>query len=271
MENLQNEENLTGSSDSVTAELATVSTGNRKRRFKIKFNFDKHFLPVSILISAVLISGSVLHASGKLGFSDGTAPKQIAAPGNVPQQPTGPVDIKITADDHVVGNKDAKVTIVEFADFRCPFCKRFFDQTTPQILKDYVNTGKAKLVYKHYAFLGPQSIWAAEASECAAEQGKFWEFHDWLFTNQAPESDLEYYSKSNLIKYAGKVAGLNISQFTSCLNTDKYVQKVSADLAEGQRVGVKGTPTTFVNGLIVVGAQPYTSFQAIIDGELKKK
>lgn len=215
-------------------------------------------LPLSILVAAILISGTILYTSrtpSSNNVGDPTA--------------TGPIDIKITSADHILGNPKAKVTIVEFADFRCPFCERFFQQTEKQLIEEYVNTGKARLVFKNYAFLGQQSVWASEAVECAAEQGKFWEYHDWLYNNQASEADLAYYSKANLIKYAGKVSGIDSTQFASCLNSDKSLTRVNADLAQGQAAGVDGTPTTFINGQRLVGAQPYAVFKAVIDAALK--
>lgn len=230
-------------------------------------NYSQYILPGAILVAALIISGTLLYARRQPGIQ-GTA--QIGG-GNQAQQSPAPVavaDIKLGPDDHVLGNKDAKVTIVEFADFRCPFCKRFFQQAESPLIGEYVNKGTARFVFKNFAFLGQQSVWASEAAECASEQGKFWQFHDWLYKNQAPESDLNYYSKANLIKYAGRVR-LETAQFSSCLNSDKYSKRVSDDLAEGQKYGVSGTPTVFINGKKIVGAQPYETFKAAIEGALK--
>lgn len=229
-----------------------------------KLNYAQFILPGAILLAALIISGTLIFTRSQSG-TKGTA--QIG--GGVPQEQGKPVDIKITSDDHILGNKDAKITIVEYSDFRCPFCERFYKQTESRLLKEYIDTGKARFVFRHFAFLGPQSTWASEAAECAGEQGKFWEFHNWLYDNQAPESDLNYYSKNNLIKYAGKV-GLDTVQFTSCLNSDKYSKRVADDYSSGQAVGVTGTPTTFINGQKIVGAQPFESFKSVIDGLLKK-
>jgi len=243
-------------------------------------------LPVSILVASLLISGTLWYTRGgsavigdktKTGQTDQTA------------------QFNITSADHILGDKNAKLTVVEFADFRCPFCERFYADSEQQIIRDFVNTGKARLIFKNYAFLGQSSIWASEAAECAGEQNKYWEMYNWLFSNQAPESDTAYYSKANLIKYAGKV-GLNTAQFTTCINNDKYAQKVSDDLAQGKALGISGTPTillvgkdnkfdlgyiktqlgqggfsvTLPNGnVFIVGAQPYATFKAAIDAALK--
>ncbi len=226
-----------------------------------KFNYAQFILPGAILIAALIISGTLIFTRSQGG--GGTA--QI---GGTPQGQGKPADIKINSDDHILGKNNAKITIVEYADFRCPFCEKFYTQTEKQLIADYVNTGKASFVFRNFAFLGQQSVWASEAAECANEQGKYWEYYNWLFGNQAPESDLNYYSKVNLIKYAGKV-GLNTTQFAPCLNLDKYAKRVSDDLASGKALGVTGTPTIFVNGQKIVGAQPYETFKAAIDGILK--
>lgn len=169
----------------------------------------------------------------------------------------------------VLGNPNAKVTMVEYADFRCPYCGQYFKTTGSEIRRDYVNTGKVKFVFKHFVPLGQESIWAAEASECALDQGKFWELHDWFYTHQAAESDLEYYSKGNLIAY-GVSLGLDIDKYGTCINNDKSLGRVNSEFDEGKKIGVIGTPTFFINGISVSGNQPYTTFKTIFDSELSK-
>lgn len=219
---------------------------------------SKLILPVSILIAAVLVSGTLLYT------------RRATAPTGGDQSEQSNVKINVTADDHVLGDAKAKVTMFEFADFRCPFCERYFTQTFENIKKDYIDTGKVRFVFKHYAFLGQESVWIAEAAECASEQGKFWEFHDWIYQNQAPESDLAYYSKANIVKYAGKVSGVDTNRFASCFNSGKYSQRVADDFNLGDSSGVSGTPTFFINGNKLVGAQPYPVFKEAIDSALKK-
>ncbi|MCL4354276.1 DsbA family protein, partial [Patescibacteria group bacterium] len=122
---------------------------------------------------------------------------QAVVPGKKVEVDSGHLEIK--------GDKNAKVTVVEFADFRCPFCERFFTDVEPQLIKDYVNTGKVKLAYRHFAFLGPASVVAANASECANEQNKFWDMHDYLFENQPSESDTSLYTTDKLTSIAGSL------------------------------------------------------------------
>ncbi len=197
-----------------------------------------------------------------------TAPVAVAQPG----APTTPIPgTKVDVDTGklpVKGNKNAKVTVIEFADFQCPFCEKWFKDSEAPLIKEYVDTGKVKFAFRHYAFLGQESTWAAEAAECANEQGKFWEYHDYLYTHQGAENSGAF-AKDKLIGFAGAL-GLDTNQFSSCLNSDKYLKNVNDDLAAGQKAGVNGTPATFVNGLIIVGAQPYATLKQMIDKELAR-
>ena len=169
----------------------------------------------------------------------------------------------------VQGNKNAKVTIIEFADFRCPFCEQFFTNTLPQITSDYVNTGKVKFAFRNFAFLGPASIIAANASECANDQGKFWDFYSYLYKNQPAETDISMYNTDTLTQAAVSL-GMDDNKFRSCLDNKTDDAKAAKDLADGQAAGISGTPTFVINGTLVVGAQPYAAIKAIIDQELAK-
>lgn len=182
-------------------------------------------------------------------------------------QPGQKVDVK-TGPLPVLGKNDAKVTVIEFADFQCPFCEKWFTESGANLIKDYVNTGKVKFAYRHFAFLGEESNWAAEASECANEQGKFWQYHDFLFKNQNGENQGAF-TKDKLKGFAANL-GLNTTQFNSCLDSGKFVSRVTDDTSAGQVAGVTGTPTIFVNGQALVGAQPYSALKAVIDQELSK-
>jgi protein-disulfide isomerase len=192
--------------------------------------------------------------------------------GAVPTQATPAAGAKVNvAVGHfpVQGNPKAKVTIVAFADFRCPFCEQFFTNTEPQIFKDYVDTGKVKYAFRNFAFLGPASVTAAEASECANDQGKFWDYYGYLYKNQPSESDTSMYNTDTLTQAAVSL-GMNGDTFRTCLDGKKDEAKANTDLADGQKAGVSGTPSFFINGIPIVGAEPYASFKTIIDQELAK-
>lgn len=229
---------------------------------------------VGLLVVAAFAIGVLFPKNGSLFGGTGTGTTYPTAPNaaapNAPATPAPGQKVNVS-NGHLptLGNQNAKVTVVEFADFRCPFCERFFTDVEPSLKKDYIDTGKVKLAFRHYAFLGPASTVAANASECANEQGKFWDLHDYLYKNQPPESDTTMYTVDNLTTVAGNL-GINKDQFKSCLSANKYQKNVDADFADGQKAGVNGTPSTFVNGQLVVGAQPYTSFKTIIDQELSK-
>ena len=175
-------------------------------------------------------------------------------------------NIKVKPEDAVLGNASAKVTIIEFGDFQCPFCGRFFREVEPQLKKDYIETGKASFVYKHLAFLGKESVDAANASLCAKEQSKFWDYHDKLYQNQKGENQGAFTLPA--LKQFAKELGLNSSQFDDCLDSQNYAAQVQADTTEINSKEYFGTPTTFINDTVVVGAQPYATFKAVIDEKL---
>ena len=168
-----------------------------------------------------------------------------------------------TSRGFVRGTKDAPITIVEFSDFQCPFCKTA-TATVKQVLERY--PGKVKWVFRDFPLtaIHPAAPKMHEAARCAAEQGKFWEYHDVLF-EQSPRQDTD-----DLKQYA-KDLKLDGAAFAQCLDSGKHEAAVTKDIEEGARLGVTGTPTFFINGRQLVGAQPLTAFQKIIDGELAKK
>ena len=168
---------------------------------------------------------------------------------------------------HFKGDPDAPVTIIEFADFQCPYCGRFFAETKPQIDEQYMQSGKVRFAYFNFAFLGPESNWAAEAAECAADQNKFWEYHDKLYDSQSGENQGAF-NKDNLKKFAEEL-GLDTSAFNECLDSGKYTQLIQDESSMASSIGVRSTPTFLINGQAVVGAQPYEIFQQTIDALLK--
>lgn len=188
-------------------------------------------------------------------------------------QPTPPqiVDVEV-GKLPIKGDENAKVTIVEFSDFQCPFCKSFIDDTYAKLDEEYIQTGKVKFAYRHYPLtvIHPNAPKAAEASECANEQGKFWEYHDKLFDNQDVWSPLAGVEVTNSFVEQANQLGMDTDQFRSCVESAKYKQQVDDDLAAGQVAQVDGTPAFFINGYRIVGAVPYDQLKARIEEELKK-
>lgn len=181
-------------------------------------------------------------------------------------QPGQKVDVAV---GHLqpLGDPNAKVKIIEFADLRCPFCSQFHKEVGSKIIEDYVKTGKAVFYFRHFQFLGPASIVAGNASECANEQSKFWEMHDYLYENQPSESDTSMFTNERMTQIAGTL-GLNTAQFKTCIDSNKYQANLDKDMSDGQAAGVSGTPTTFINGRSIVGAEPYESLKTVIDQAL---
>jgi len=168
------------------------------------------------------------------------------------------------------GSPDAPVTIVEFSDFQCPFCEKFFTETLPQIQEEYIDTGKVKLVFKDFplSFHG-QAMPAAMTAECAGEQGKYWEMHDKLFGEQSRWVDKP--EVNDVMKQFADELGLDTDQFNQCFDSNKYADEINADMQEGIAAGVQGTPAFFVNGQFISGAQPFEVFKQIIDQMLAEK
>lgn len=228
---------------------------------------NPYVIPVSIVIAGVLIAGAVLY-SNRGGSTPGTGKNaQVAAiPGAIPSEET----LKQLADEGPsLGDPRSPVTIMEFADFQCPFCGKFFQTVEPAIIERYVKTGKARFVFLDFAFLGPESEWAANAALCAEEQRKFWEYHDYLFLHQQGENEGAF-NKQNLKAFARAVGGIDGKKFDTCLDADAHLTQIRATAEAGRTLGVNGTPATFINGRMVGGAQPLAAFATVIEEELKK-
>ena len=191
-----------------------------------------------------------------------------------PSQPSRPVKISLD-DDPIRGDPNAPITIVEFSDFQCPFCARFHLQTLPLLLEEYIDAGKVNLVYRDFPIqsIHPNALPAAVAAECANEQGKYWEYHDTLFEKQNSWNRLDSNTViSTFSQYATDV-GLEQQQFDSCLGSGKYLEEVQGDLRDGRDYDITGTPGFFIGndeiGFVKInGAQPFESFQRIIDAQL---
>ena len=171
----------------------------------------------------------------------------------------------------VRGSPDAPITIVEFSDFQCHYCQEFASTTLRKLESTYIQTGKVRLLHRHYPDRGEESMLAALASECAAEQGKFWPYYDLLMAARASPDEIDL-TEDVLVDFAREL-GLDINQFNASLDSEKYREKIIQDYNLGKELGVRGIPVFFVDGVRVVGAQPFEVFQDIIEkmlGELEK-
>jgi protein-disulfide isomerase len=166
----------------------------------------------------------------------------------------------------ILGNPNAKISIVEFGDYQCTFCYKFHDDTMKIIVEQYVAEGKVNFVYKDFPLNGPASIMASEASYCAQEQGKFWQYHDLIYENWEGENT-GWLTKDALQRFAGG-AELNLNEFNSCMNDSKYRQKVLDNEEFARKNNIDATPSFIIfddtNAYRIIGAQPFEKFEQVL-------
>lgn len=182
------------------------------------------------------------------------------------------LDIITDNSSPLLGSKDATITMVEFGDYQCFYCHKFFNNTESNIVKNYIDTGKVKMVFKDFTIIGQDSVSAANAAHCAQEQGKFWEYHDILYNNWSGENT-GWASATNLAQFAKQV-GLIQDQFNQCMTQAKYMAVVRGSVSDANTLGLTGTPDFFIIGpdnsvTKVVGAQPYEVFDEIFKSKLQ--
>lgn len=221
--------------------------------------------------------GSTAKVAGAQTVPQGNIPQQ--APQAIPTEDTSPKKVSVD-DDPVLGDKSAKLALIEFSDYECPFCKRFYDDALIQIKKEYIDTGKVKLVYRDLplSFHDPMATLEAIAANCAREQGDdstYFKYHDEIFIRT--KSNGNGLTKDDLYTIASDL-GLNAATFKTCIDSEKYKDEVQNDLTAATQAGANGTPTFFlgkstsdgiIEGKKIVGAQPFSAFQAEIDKLLK--
>ena len=212
-----------------------------------------------LIFSAIVIAGLII--GGAIIYSDKGLSSSNQASLTSDEQSSEPSEPTITG-GQIRGNPGAPVVIVEFSDFECPYCASF-QQTMNQVISDYPED--IKWIYKHFPLAFHEHARpTAEASECAAEQGKFWEFADQIFENQARLGQDLYTEITRDLE-------LNLDQFQECVSLRKYKDKVESDYQEGISAGVKGTPGNFINGVPLKGAVPYSQLKGTIDNLLENK
>lgn len=239
----------------------------------------------AIIFAAVVVSGSFVFFGmqffGGSKFSDEEFQKKIsegidkyitdqqaeydkqAAERDKPKVVTG----DFSDDDAVLGDKDAKVTIVEFSDYQCPYCKSFFDGALVDIKKKYIDTGKVKLVYRDFPLsFHPNAYPAALLAECARDQSNdevYFKIHDKIFTEMGGDFQID------TIKDYAVTLGVKKPALEECIKSDKFKEEIDKDQADGQSVGIDGTPGFIINNKVVSGARPFSYFETIIEEELK--
>ncbi len=240
--------------------------GNPKLMFV--FGFISGVALISLITCGILVS----MATGgiRLGQVDATQTAGVKPTTTTPTPtPTTASAVPaVTSSDHIRGNKNAKVVMIEYSDFQCPYCERHHP-TLQKIMDAYGD--KIEWVYRHF----PLSFHAnakptAVASECASEQGKFWEFADAMFKGQTANLEGDAATASAFVTKTATDLGLNMTKFASCLTSGKYDSLIDASEAGGAAAGVNGTPATFINGQMVSGAVPYATLTSMIDAALAK-
>jgi protein-disulfide isomerase len=165
--------------------------------------------------------------------------------------------------NNTLGDPNAPVKIVEYADFQCPYCRLYWQETESQVIESYVKTGKVYYEYRTVGgFLGEESQYASEAAYCAGEQGKFWQYHDALFTHWSGENVGDF-TPDKLKQYAASV-GLDQVMFEQCLTSHRQADRVQQDLENAKSDGIKATPSFLINGTLIEGAEPFATFQQVI-------
>ena len=209
----------------------------------------------AVLLCAAVFVGALIFAGPQVVQQ--FVPEKIEVADELPREVT---------QNNTMGDPNAPVHIIEYGDFQCPYCLKFWTETEPQLIEEYVNTGKVYFEYRSFPILGPESAWAAEGAYCAGDQNKFWEYHDTLFTNWTGENVGDF-TKEKLIKYA-EALDLNMNDFETCLSEGKHKGTVEQDVAEADANGVHATPTFFINGFKLEGSQPFSVLKDFIEQAL---
>lgn len=223
-----------------------------------------------VIVVAFFVSGFDMSENEK-------SPTTILQPENTDQTKGGgsKIDLSVFSSKAttLLGSPSATVTLVEFGDYQCFHCNRFFHTIEPGIEKNYINTKKVKMIFKDFTIIGEDSISAAHASHCANEEGKFWEYHDALYNHWTGENN-GWAAYDNLVEIA-KQTGLDEVKFRECMEDERYSSVIEQSNSQGRTLGITGTPTFFIIGsdnmvTKITGAQPYEVFEKIFESQLKK-
>lgn len=228
-------------------------------------------IPIAIIAAGALVGGGLAYGLANIGSGEAASPVlsgQGAGDRGPDGEPTNVTVREVTKDDHIRGDVNAPITLVEYSDTECPFCKRFHP-TMKQLLDEY--PGKVRWVYRHFPLtqLHPKAPREAEATECAGEQGKFWEYIDRLFAVTPSNNGLDDAELPKIAQYVG----LDVAQFTSCLESGKFAKKVQADTQDAINSGARGTPYSVIidakgGTTPVSGAVPYENLKLLIESKL---
>lgn len=241
-----------------------------------KFNWPLIISALILASALIFISQNAIKHHPEILNSTSFSNETSSTPAETPSQTsTVPSEFSGLLELPVLGNPEAKVLMEVYSDYQCPFSSRYYFDDIKKLIPEYVKTGKVRLVYRDFVFEGDRSLWAAAASHCANEQGKFWEYHEKILTEKTNQGTNEVYEKANLKKMAAEI-GLDTEVFGQCLDSGKY-EKWLLDLTQkAQAEGINGTPTTKLNDIVItneqgeaLGAMPYEMLKERIEKALK--
>ncbi|MSS74967.1 hypothetical protein EXS73_02015 [Candidatus Pacearchaeota archaeon] len=252
------------------SDATLVSVMQEGALYKVTLSIDGQTAPIYVTLDGKYAVPQPIPIDGSAPAGGTTPPRGTTPPSS------DPVTVDI-AGSPVLGQANAPVTIVEFSDYQCPFCRKFWSDAYTQLKTDYIATGKVKLVFKDYPLdFHPMALKTAEAVRCVRDQKKdagYFAFHDKVFEEQmkldgGTVKSTVTYTIDDLKKWAKELGGINMVTFASCLDSGKYTEAVKADQVYGQQLGISGTPGFFINGRVLEGAQPFAAFKRLIDAEL---
>lgn len=238
---------------------------------KFKLSVSGAIILGAALISLALVLGGV--ESNDLALLSGSKATVVVGSGN--ENENGVSDQRVDVDiegEPFLGSEDAPITVVEFSDYQCPFCRMFFTDWLPRLKSEYIEKDLVRFVYKDYPIesIHPLAVGYASAANCAGDQDKYWEMHDKIFEEQAKfgQNTISHLTANDIKAWAVEL-GLDAGQFNNCFDTQKYADEINGDLQEGTSLVVRGTPTFFVNGRRVPGLlRDFSLFEAILQEEL---
>lgn len=226
------------------------------------FSFQQLAIPLSIIIAGMFVAGAIVYTNAT---TPATGQPSAAAPSADRPTPPSPEDIDYDLTGFPsLGEADAPVTVVEYSDYACPFCKRFVDQTKPQILAEYINAGLVRFVRKDFIAVGGNK--AAEAAHCAGDQDAYWNYHNLLVANQT--ADRSSWTDPAVHRGYAVELGLDADALVACFEAGTYAERVAASTREGAENGGRGTPYFIIDDTPIAGAQPFDAFARVIEAEL---
>jgi len=243
-----------------------TSEGSRK----ISFEVSKTTVVVGLILLALgyFIGNTIPIGNNFQSNPQATITNTIGSADQTSKKTSGTVNFDIPSFAKFQGSESAKINLVEFGDYQCPFCEKFFQYTEPEMKKDYIDAGKTKFYFLDFVIVGQDSLTLTQGAWCADEQGKYYEYHDYGYSNQGQENS--GWGTPDKVKAFAKNIGLDEQKFSDCLDSKKYNSRAQQLRQLGDSIGITGTPTLFIGNertgyTKITGAQPYSVYKQVID------